>query len=170
MLIGPFLFLPHGKTMTVIKKGTAKVDSGGNEDPLGPFRAELISDSAGLTQFGAFVEELPPGSSSSYLHWHAEEDEMVLILSGSITLIENRVETTLYQGDAACWKAGDSTSHCMQNRSEAPVRYLVIGTRARSDRVTYPEMDRVLHFDRDTQARRYTTMAGAPANAPGKDG
>ncbi len=56
--------------MTVIKKGTAKADTGGQNHPLGPYRAELISDSAGLTQFGAFIEELPPGSSSSYSHWH----------------------------------------------------------------------------------------------------
>ena len=153
--------------MTVIKKGSAKVDSSGENSALGPYRAELISDSAGLTQFGAFIEELPPGSSSSHPHWHAEEDEMVLILSGSITLIENHVETTLHPGDAACWKAGDPTSHCMENRSDAPVRYVVIGTRARSDTVTYPQMDRVLHFDRDTESRRYTTLAGAPANAPG---
>lgn len=153
--------------MTVIKKGSAKVDSGGQNSALGPYRAELISDSAGLTQFGAFVEELPPGSFSSHAHWHANEDEMVLILSGSATLIEDRIETTLYPGDAACWKAGEPQSHCMENRSREPVRYMVIGTRAPADQVTYPDMDRVLHFDRDTQARRYTTLAGAPANAPG---
>ncbi len=92
---------------------------------------------------------------------------MVLILSGLVTLIENQVETTLHPGDAACWKAGEATSHCIENRSDAPVRYVVIGTRARSDQVTYPEMDRILHFDRDTQARHYTTLAGDPANAPG---
>jgi uncharacterized cupin superfamily protein len=94
---------------------------------------------------------------------------MVLILSGLATLIENRVETTLHPKDAACWKAGEATSHRMENRSDAPVRYLVIGTRAHSDHVTHPEMDRILHFDRDTQTRRYTTLAGDPANAPGEN-
>lgn len=153
--------------MTVLKKGNAKEDNGGQNSALGPYRAELIGDSAGLTQFGAFIEELPPGSSSSHSHWHAKEDEMVLILAGSVTLIEDRVETTLHPGDAACWKAGDAKAHCMENRSKEPVRYMVIGTRAPFDQVTYPDMDRVLYFDRDTKSRRYTTLAGLPANAPG---
>ena len=152
--------------MTVIRKGAADVDDAGQNSPLGPYRAELISDTAGLTQFGAFIETLPPGSSSSHAHWHATEDEMVLILSGTVTLIEDGVETTRGPGDAACWKAGDPKAHCMENRHAGPVRYLVIGTRAAKDRVTYPALDRVLWFDRNTQTRCYTTLAGALADAP----
>lgn len=153
--------------MAVIRHGEAQIDRGGETGALGPYRAELISNSAGLTQFGAFVEELPPGSSSSHAHWHATEDEMVLILSGTATLLENGVETRLHPGDAACWKAGEAVAHCLQNRSDAPLRYLVIGTRAPTDQVTYPDHDRILHFERDGQKRRYTTLAGAPAPAPG---
>ena len=63
--------------MAVAKMGKAELDSGGHNSAQGPYRAELISDSGRLTQFGAFIEELPPGSSSSHAHWHANEDEMV---------------------------------------------------------------------------------------------
>lgn len=153
--------------MTVVKRGTAKRDAGGDGSTLGPYSAELISDTAGLSQFGAFIEELPPGSHSSHAHWHEAEDEMVLILTGSITLIEDGVETELTAGDAACWRAGDPVGHTMHNRSKAPVRYAVIGTRAPSDCVTYPDLDRVLHRDQATGTRRYTTLDGAPADAPG---
>lgn len=152
--------------MTVIKSGDAQVETGGTDNPLGPYRAELISDSAGLSQFGAFIEELPPGSKSSHNHWHQAEDEMVLILSGTIVLVEDGVETTLQPGDAACWKAGDPIGHNMENRSAAPVRYMVIGTRAPNDQITYPTLDRVLHHDRASQTRRYTTLKGAPSDAP----
>ncbi len=38
---------------------------------IGPSRALLLSDTGGLTQFGAFIEILPPGSRSSIKHWHA---------------------------------------------------------------------------------------------------
>ncbi|WP_299623182.1 cupin domain-containing protein [uncultured Tateyamaria sp.] len=152
--------------MTVIKQGSAQIDSVGEGSVLGPYRAELISDSAGLTQFGAFIEELPPGSRSSHTHWHKTEDEMVLILTGRIVLTEDGVETTLGPGDAACWKAGTPTGHHMENRSDAPVRYVVIGTRSPADEVTYPTLDRVLHHDRTHKTRRYTTLAGDPADAP----
>ena len=152
--------------MTIIKAGTAKRDEAGQDDPLGPYRAELISDTGHLTQFGAFIEELPPGSHSSYAHWHRSEDEMMLVLSGEVVASENGVETVLTPGDAACWKAGDAVAHTLHNRSDAPVRDIVIGTRAAKDTVTYPNHDRVLHFDRATKERTYTTLAGAPSSGP----
>ncbi len=152
--------------MTVIKCGTARIDTAGEGDSLGPCRAELISDTAGLTQFGAFIEELPPGSRSSHTHWHQTEDEMVLILSGRITLIEGEVETELHPGDAACWRAGDPVGHSMHNRTETAVRYIVIGTRAPADRVTYPDHDRVLILNRATGTRTYQTADGQPADKP----
>lgn len=150
--------------MTVIPKGQATIDSGGTNTALGPYRAELISDTGGLTQFGMFIEELPSGSRSSHAHWHATEDEMVLILSGTATLHEDGRQTELHAGDAACWKAGDPVGHCLENRSGAPVRYVVIGTRAPADRVTYPALDRVLTFDRSSGARDYTTGDGTPVD------
>ena len=74
---------------------------------LGPYRYQLLSDPGGLTQFGAFIEELPPGSTSGRRHWHETEDEMVLILSGEVVLVEDE-ESILRAGDAACWPAGVS--------------------------------------------------------------
>jgi oxalate decarboxylase/phosphoglucose isomerase-like protein (cupin superfamily) len=41
-------------------------------------------------QFGAFVEILQPGSRSSLRHWHSAEDEMVYVLEGRVTLVEER--------------------------------------------------------------------------------
>ncbi len=152
--------------MTVIKSGTARTDTGDSDSSLGPYRAELISDSAGLTQFGAFIEELPPGSRSSHTHWHEKEDELVLILSGSVSLIENGTQTELHPRDAACWRAGDPVGHSMYNQTDAPVRYMVIGTRAPADRVTYPNHDRVLILDHSTGTRVYETLDGKPATKP----
>jgi uncharacterized cupin superfamily protein len=71
-------------------------------------------------------------------------------------------------GDAATFKAGDPICHCMQNQSESEVRYLVIGTRSSGDVVTYPDHNRILHFDRETENRRWTDHAGYPADSPYK--
>jgi uncharacterized cupin superfamily protein len=49
----------------------------------GPYRYQLLSDAGGLTQFGAFLEELPPGSRSGHRHWHEAEDEMIWMISRS---------------------------------------------------------------------------------------
>lgn len=146
---------------TVQREGTDDTD-----DPCGPFEALLYSDSGGLTQFGAFVEILPPGSASALPHWHAEEDEMVYVLDGEVEVQEGPDRTLLRTGHAATFKAGVAAGHRLVNTSDAPVRYMVIGTRASRDVVTYPEHDRVLYHNRDTKTRRYTTLDGSPAGKP----
>lgn len=154
--------------MTIIKSGHAKTRQSAPDDPLGPYTAHLITDTAGLTQFGALIEELSPGAHSSFAHWHAREDEMIMMLTGEVTAIEDGVETVLAPGDAACWRAGDPVAHTLFNHSAAVARYMVIGTRAASDKVTYPHHDRVLHFDRHAKTRRYTTVSGKESGPPVK--
>jgi uncharacterized cupin superfamily protein len=123
----------------------------------GPYRYQLLSDPGGLTQFGAFLEELPPGSSSGHRHWHAVEDEMIFMLAGEVVLVED-TETTLFPGDSACWRAGSPVGHRLDNRSAAPARYLVIGTRADRDTITYTDHDLITH--KDGPARRYLRRDG----------
>jgi uncharacterized cupin superfamily protein len=115
-------------------------------DHPGPYRYRLMSDPGGLTQFGAFVEELPPGSRSGHRHWHTAEDEMILMLEGQVVLVEE-TETTLTVGDVACWPAGHPVGHRLDNRSNAPARYLVIGTRGQQDTIHYTDHDLVTTKD-----------------------
>ncbi|MEF3046342.1 cupin domain-containing protein [Pseudotabrizicola sp. L79] len=143
--------------------------SDGTGTPCGPYRAHLLSDTGGLTQFGAFIEILPPGSRSALKHWHAAEDELIYMLAGVVTLCEGDSQTVMRAGDTATFKAGTPIGHCLENHSTAEARYLVVGTRAASDVVTYPDHDRVLRFDRASQTRHYTSAAGQPANSPYDD-
>ena len=52
---------------------------------LGPYSHAVLGDLGGLTQFGVHIEVLPPGSRSSFRHWHETEDEMILMISGEVT-------------------------------------------------------------------------------------
>lgn len=113
---------------------------------LGPYRHVRLGDVGGLSQFGVHLEELPPRSRSSFRHWHEAEDEMVLVLEGSAILVEE-AETVLQPGDVVCWPAGVAVGHCLVNRSTAPARYLVIGTRFQRDRVHYPDDDLITEAD-----------------------
>lgn len=130
-------------------KGYAHPVLGGG---LGDYAYQLLSDPGGLTQFGAFIEILPPGARSSFRHWHEAEDEMVMMLAGDVVLIEDQ-ETPLRAGDVACWPAGLAVGHCLENRSTTEARYLVIGTRANRDVIHYPDHDLVTR--RDGPSRRY---------------
>lgn len=124
---------------------------------VGDYAYQLLSDPGGLTQFGAFIEVLPPGSRSSFRHWHEAEDEMIYLLAGELVLIEDS-ETLLRAGDCAAWPAGHAVGHCLENRSEAEARYLVIGSRQRIDTIHYPDHDLITH--KDGVARRYTHADG----------
>lgn len=133
------------------------------DHPCGPKRTHWISEAGGLTQFGAFVEILPPGSRSSIKHWHSAEDEMVYVLEGEVTLTEGDTETLLRPGDAATFRAGDPVGHFLENRSAAPTRCLVVGTRASLDTITYPDHDRICLRDRSLPDDIWTDSAGRPA-------
>lgn len=130
---------------------------------LGPYAHQIIGNAGGLTQFGVHIETLPPGSRSSFRHWHETEDEMVLVLDGEVVLVEE-TETLLRAGDAACWPAGDPVGHCLENRSGRDARYLVVGTRAARDIIHYPDDD--LIAVKDGTARRYMHADGRPRGAP----
>jgi uncharacterized cupin superfamily protein len=123
----------------------------------GPYAYRLLGDLGGLSQFGAFIERLPPGSRSGHRHWHETEDETVYVLSGKLVLVED-AETPLGAGDAACWPAGHAVGHRLDNRSDAPAAYLVMGTRHQCDTIHYPDHDLVTH--KDGAARRYCHQDG----------
>lgn len=125
-----------------------------------------ISEAGGLTQFGAFVEVLQPGSRSSRNHWHSSEDELVYVLAGEITLVEGDEASILVAGDAATFKAAVEVGHFLENRSAAPTRCLVVGTRAAVDRITYPQHDRVCLRDRSQPDDVWTDLAGNPVTGP----
>ncbi|HBF29283.1 cupin domain-containing protein [Rhizobium sp.] len=147
--------------MPVIRPSDAKLEQEIGEGinmELGPYSAHLLSDAGGLTQFGAFLETLPPGSRSSHKHWHEQEDEFVYMLSGIATLHEGDTTTELHPGNAATFKAGVAVGHCLENRSTADCTYLVVGTRSPNDVVHYSDKDLLLtkvNFD-----KRRTDRAG----------
>ena len=142
-------------------------DEIGPDHPCGAATLHWISRAGGLTQFGALIEVLAPGSRSAIKHWHAEEDEMVLVLDGTVTLIEGTTEIEMVPGTAATFRAGDPVGHCLENRTDRDTRCLIVGTRATRDRVTYPDHDRVLIREGDTPT--WTTAAGQPATNPYRD-
>lgn len=130
-----------------------------------PFKAEhegrhkqALGDAVGLTQFGVNIARIEPGQSSALRHWHEQEDEFIYMLEGELVLIENGGEVVLRPGDAAGFKAGSGNAHKLANRSTGDAVYFEVGTRAKSERVHYPDADLVM--ERDGDGRRYTHKNG----------
>jgi uncharacterized cupin superfamily protein len=121
---------------------------------------QRIGDAAGLTQFGVNVTRIKAGSASALRHWHEEEDEFIYMIEGELVLQENDGETVLKPGDAAGFKAGSGIAHCLINRSQRDAVYLEVGTRAKCERVHYPDVDFLM--ERDASGRRYFRKSGEP--------
>ena len=121
---------------------------------------QKIGDVAGLTQFGVNITRIKAGSASALRHWHEQEDEFILMLEGELVLQENDGGTLLSAGDAAGFKAGSGIAHCLVNRTDRDAVYLEIGTRAKSERVHYPDVDFML--ERDETGRRFFRKSGEP--------
>ena len=139
------------------------------QDPCGPATSLRISDTGGLTQFGAAVDILPPGSKTALKHWHAHEDEVVFVLDGVATVIEGDEVYQLGVGEAATFKAGAEAGHYVENRGDSDLRLFVVGTRAMVDEVRYPDHDRVLFRARDGAGGgedRFETFDGEAAGSP----
>jgi uncharacterized cupin superfamily protein len=134
--------------VTIVRKGAPEVVGDYAERAhLGPWAEARYSDAGGLTQFGAHVVTLEPGSKASDRHWHEAQDEFLYVLAGEATVVEEEGAQALGPGDAACWPAGAANGHTVENRSGAPCSFLIVGTRPERDVVHYPDLGRVLRQD-----------------------
>jgi uncharacterized cupin superfamily protein len=117
---------------------------------------------AGLTQFGVNLTRLPPGTWSSQRHWHELEDELVYVLDGEVTLIDDAGEHTMRAGDCAGFKAGDRNGHHLQNRSQRDALVLTVGTRDDADSGEYPDIDMKFKPGRYSGRGGYMHKDGTP--------
>lgn len=124
-------------------------------------RLLALGDAGGLTQFGANLVTLAPGAWASQRHAHSAEDELVYILSGHPTLIDDTGETTLSPHDVCAHPAGDANAHHLINHTLGDVVFLVIGTRnAQADDVTYPDVDMQIKAN-NTSKRQFSRKDGS---------
>lgn len=112
-----------------------------------------LGKAAGLTDFGVNMLRLPPGAWSSQRHWHSHEDELVWVVEGEVTLVEDGGETVLRAGDSAGFKAGVANGHHLINRTDRDAVVLEIGSsRDGTDVCEYPDCD--LRYVPDQYVRR----------------
>ncbi len=124
-------------------------------------RASLrVGDAGGLTQFGANIVILEPGAKSSLRHWHEEQDEFVVVLSGECTLIDDSGETPMRPGECAAFPAGDANGHHFVNRTDTEARFLVVGTRTPTETAHYSDIDMMVKIGPD--GFEFTRKDGSP--------
>ncbi|HSG33207.1 MAG TPA: cupin domain-containing protein [Sphingomonadaceae bacterium] len=107
-----------------------------------------LAQATGLRQLGAAHVVLRPGGWSSQRHWHAVQDELMVMLSGEAVLVEDEGETVLAPGDIVCWPAGVENGHHLQNRGERDCVFLVVSAGdPKIDHGEYPDIDMIFRPD-----------------------
>jgi uncharacterized cupin superfamily protein len=129
-------------------------------EPVAGRFSRALGKAAGMTQFGVNLVRLAPGAWSSQRHWHEQEDEFLLMLDGELVLVEDEGETVMRPGDAAGFKAGVPNGHHLINRTGRDAVFLVVGTRAPSERAHYPDID--LFLDASDGQSRFMNKKGEP--------
>ena len=122
-----------------------------------------VGDAGGITQFGANIVTLAPNALSSLRHWHEQQDELLVMMTGELTLIDDFGETTLKAGDVAAFPAGDANGHHLVNKSHIDGSFLVVGTRTSTETGWYSDEDMKVTVDED--GFHFTRRDGSPTTA-----
>ena len=110
------------------------------DQPMAKRWYRRVAPAAGLEDFGLSHVRLEPGGISSQRHWHAGEDEVVILLAGEAVLIEDEGETSMRPGDIAAFPKGKANGHHLVNRGDQDCVFVAIGKPAASD-CHYPDID-----------------------------
>lgn len=113
---------------------------------------------AGARELGASVFEVPPGGSTFPLHAHHANEEILVVLAGSPTLRTIDGERVLEPGELVCFRTGRTGAHRIDNRTDEPVRVLVVSTMIGPDVVEHVDSQKVY-------ARSFAPGADPPADA-----
>jgi uncharacterized cupin superfamily protein len=117
----------------------------GREWPQGyDGRFARIGAQAGAERLGATLYEVPPGNALCPYHWHAGNEEMLILLEGTATLRMPDGERELLAGDVVAFPVGEQGAHKVTNASTAPARLLIVSEMNAPDLIVYPDSDKVM--------------------------
>src|SRR5687768_2578324 len=130
------------------------------EQDRGPFRwrRARVGRQAGARELGASVFDLPAGASTFPLHVHHANEELLVVLAGSPTLRTADGERSLAEGDVVSFRTGRGGAHRLDNRTDAPVRVLIVSTMIAPDVVEHVDSQKVY-------ARSYAPGSDQPPDA-----
>ena len=103
-------------------------------------RDAWIAYRAGAERLGGSLYELDPGQATFGYHWHTANEEMLVVLSGTVTLRTPDGERAVGAGEVVAFPRGEGGAHQMINDTDAPVRFLVFSEMRGPDICGYPDI------------------------------
>ncbi len=94
---------------------------------------------AGATHFSFDIRKLDPGMFSFPYHFHRNSEELMMLISGSMTLRTPTGLAVLGTGDLVFFETGETGVHQFYNHGTVPCEYLDIRSVIGIDVVEYPD-------------------------------
>jgi uncharacterized cupin superfamily protein len=107
-------------------------------------RAARLGRAAGATHLGASVYEVDPGQSLCPYHWHAANEEMLVVLNGRPHLRTPEGERELAEGELISFPRGEEGAHGVYNRTDSPIRVLLLSEMNEPEVAVYPDSGKVM--------------------------
>jgi uncharacterized cupin superfamily protein len=86
--------------------------------------------------------ELEPGDKLWPYHTHFANEEWILVVRGEPTLRTPEGETVLREGDVVAFPRGEDGYHQVINRTESPIRVLMLSSMNSPELLHYPDSDK----------------------------
>jgi len=106
-------------------------------------RGKQIGPVLGASLLGASLYELPPGEKTWPYHYEYGCEEWLLVVAGAPTLRTPEGERVLAPGDVVAFPEGPAGAHQVSNRSDAPVRVLILSTKGKPAVAVYPDSGKI---------------------------
>jgi len=118
------------------------------ERPGFTYRRARVARQAGSDRLGASLYEIPPGQSIFPYHFQLANEEMLVVLRGRPHLRAPQGWRQLAEGELVAFSTGKGGAHQLHNRSDEPVRVLIISEMGAPELSFYPDSGKVLAGDR----------------------
>jgi uncharacterized cupin superfamily protein len=115
-------------------------------EATGEYRVARVAEQAGAENLGASVYELSPGESMVF-HYHVQREELMIVLRGTVALRTAEGWEELPEGEVVAFPRGERGAHGLENRSDQPVRVLMISEMNGPNISVYPDSGQVGVFD-----------------------
>jgi uncharacterized cupin superfamily protein len=120
----------------------SNLDEQGKRDGF-RWRGESVALKAGSERLGASTYELPPGEATFPYHYHLANEELLIVLAGCPHLRSPGGWRQLDEGEVVAFPVGEGGAHQLVNRSDEPVRLLIVSEMRSPEICVYPDAEKV---------------------------
>jgi uncharacterized cupin superfamily protein len=100
----------------------------------------------GGERWGGTLYELEPGACSSDYHWHYAEEEILVVLTGGLTVRAPEGDLELGPWDCAWFPTGERGAHGVRNDGTEAARFVMFSSLSDPEVTVYPDDGRVVAF------------------------